>query len=165
VLLAVEREAGAIRASGKINTPWLTNLIEFFKGFVDKCHHAKEEKEFIPRMLRRSQDDTGLIASILLEHMEGRRIVREISAALPAASKGDSKAITLIADELSAYVTMLRGHIQKENRFLFARANEILTDDDQLEMEKGFERIEREEIGEGKHERYHKLAEDLSQGS
>ena len=58
-------------------------LLEFFKGFVDKCHHSKEEDVLFPALL-----DAGLpkqggpIQVMLAEHDIGRKLVAEMTVAL-----------------------------------------------------------------------------------
>ncbi|MDW8069772.1 MAG: hypothetical protein RML46_12800 [Anaerolineae bacterium] len=41
---------------------------------------------------------------------------------------------------------------------------ESLRWEDQQALEEGFEQVEREEMGEGVHERYHELAHQLGEG-
>jgi len=43
-------------------------------------------------------------------------------------------------------------------------ANRLLTARDQDELTEAFEKVEREEMGEGVHEKYHQLAHELASG-
>jgi hemerythrin-like domain-containing protein len=56
----------------------------------------------------------------------------------------------------------LREHIQKEDDILFRMADEVIPVDEQRQLLKRFEDHEAEEIGEGVHEKYLKLAEELA---
>jgi hemerythrin-like domain-containing protein len=161
VLDGIERDVETIRKTGKIDPDKIAKLIDFLVNFVDRCHHTKEEDYVIAKLIVGSPSFSGFLASILLEHMQGREQVRTISEALPAASKSDPTAVRTIADTLTDYVVMLHGHIKKENLTLFPKADEVLSEKDQREIEEGFEKVEHAVIGEGVHEKYHRLAEEL----
>jgi hemerythrin-like domain-containing protein len=104
----------------------------------------------------------GAIAVMLLEHDEGRRRVRAVAEALPQAREGDAAAIASVRDNLSAYVRLLRAHIDKEDNVLYPMADRLFTPEDQQALTEAFEKVEAEEIGEGVHEKYHQLAHDLA---
>ena len=83
-----------------------------------------------------------------------------VAEALPRAAS-DSAARQTILDNLTRYVQLLRDHIYKEDHILYPMADQLLLPDDQRALEESFERAEREEIGEGVHERYHRIAHEL----
>jgi hemerythrin-like domain-containing protein len=56
----------------------------------------------------------------------------------------------------------MRGHIEKENVVLFVIADNHLSNKRQQELFDGFEKIEEERIGIGKHEEFHALLKKLS---
>lgn len=166
VLLVLEgaaREAAAIYDTGMIDDEKLNRMVDFFQNFVDRCHHAKEEKHLFPRLqLRDSSKVSSPIEVMLSEHEEGRLRVNAISGAIDPACVGDPPAVAALHENLSAYVELLRAHIEKENNVLFPMADHILSADDQRELVAAFELIETEELGEGTHEKYHQLAHDLA---
>ena len=48
ILLAVaaaEEEAAYIADTGKIHLQKVREMADFFRNFVDRCHHAKDEKQ------------------------------------------------------------------------------------------------------------------------
>ncbi|MFY9111563.1 MAG: hemerythrin domain-containing protein, partial [Desulfomonilia bacterium] len=148
---------------GKIDSALIEKMLDFFRNFTDKCHHAKEEKHLFPMLERRGVPrDKGPVGVMLAEHNEGRRLLSNISELLPAATNGDSDAVMSIAVDLAAYVTLLEKHIQKENEVLFQMADRVLTAEDQNHLEAAFARVEKEETGEGIHEKYHALAHEIS---
>lgn len=51
--------------------------------------------------------------------------------------------------------------IAKEDNILFPLADRLFTPGDQKALEREFERVEAEEMGEGTNERYHQLAHEL----
>src|ERR1035437_3986013 len=54
-----------------------------------------------------------------------------------------------------------RVHIAKEDEMLFPMADELFSPARQERVLEGFERVEREETGEGAHEKFHALAAKL----
>jgi hemerythrin-like domain-containing protein len=163
VLGGVEHQAQSAAEVSQLDGLWLGKLVDFCRNFVDRCHHAKEERYLIPRMEARglSPDDRAIYFT-LREHEQGREFVRAIAAALPAVTAGDGPARVAIAGSLAAYVQLLRSHIQKENEVLFPLADRLFTAEDQAELQEAFEQVEAEEIGEGIHEKYHQLAHELA---
>lgn len=165
ILLVVEaaaREAAAIRERGRVDPARVAKMADFFAGFADTCHHAKEEKLLFPRLEARGADRMGCpIAELTDEHETGRAHVRAIRAALAGAADeaGPAKEV---AGHLAEYAELLREHIRKENEVLFPCADRVLSREDQHELARGFERVEAEETGAGVHERYHRLAHELA---
>jgi hemerythrin-like domain-containing protein len=93
---------------------------------------------------------------------EGRRRIRAIGDAIPKAKEGDVSAIQTISENLDAYIQLLRNHIEKEDNVLYPTADKVFTEQDQQSLSEAFDKVEAEEMGEGVHEKYHKLAHDLS---
>lgn len=156
VLGAAETEAQRAEA---LDLARIGQMADFFRNFVDKCHHAKEEGYLFLRLVERGLPRAeGPIAVMLAEHEEGRRHVRAIFAEIESPVPEEK----LIARHLGEFVELLRAHIGKEDNVLFAMADQLLTPADQKELSEEFERVEREEIGEGVHEKYHRLAHELA---
>lgn len=162
VLEAAEREIESIRRIGKIHTQTVEKMLDFFRGFADHCHHAKEEKHLFVKMKGKGMpDNSGPIFVMLTEHEQGRSRLKAIAGAMGKASVGDASAIKTVKDNLSGYVELLRNHILKENNILFPAADKMFTPEDQKELMEIFEKVEAEEIGVGVHEKYHQIAHDL----
>ncbi len=164
VLEAALQEARTMDATGEVDAERLDKMVEFFRSFADHCHHAKEEKELFALMEQRGLPaEGGPISVMLTEHDEGRRHVRALAEAAALAREGDTSAAASAARELQAFVKLLRNHILKEDTVLYPLADQILTDEDQSKLAEAFERIEREEVGAGIHEKYYQLARELTQ--
>jgi hemerythrin-like domain-containing protein len=163
VLESAAQEAARIGRTCGIRPDLIEKLLDFFRGFADKCHHAKEEKHLFPLLeMRGMAHDSGPIAVMLSEHAEGRQRLANIADLLPAAQANDQGAITSIAENLSGYAALLQSHIEKENKVLFPLADKILSGEDQKELEEEFDRVEKIETGEGVHEKYHQLAHEIA---
>ncbi len=164
VLDAAEREAQSIQSTGKVNAERVEKMLEFLGEFADRCHHAKEEELLFVRMEERGVPrEGGPLGHMLAEHEEGRAKVRAIRQWLSKAANGDSEAVENIRTNLSAYVGLLRAHIDKEDNVLYQMADQVFSANDQRELEEAFERVEAEQMGVGAHEKYHQLAHELAE--
>ncbi len=165
VLDAAEKEAAAIRQDGTIHVQLVREMIDFFGNFVDRCHHAKEEKHLFPRMNQRGMPmASGPLAVMLNDHDQGRACIRAIREALPQEGEPDAAARNRIAESLSTYVALLRAHIDKEDNVLYVMADRLLDSEDQEALISAFEKVEVQEMGEGVHEKYHQWVHQLIGG-
>jgi hemerythrin-like domain-containing protein len=140
----------------------LDRLLEFFKVFVDKCHHAKEEELLFPALENVGVSrEGGPIGVLLHEHQQGREYVRSMNAALSQYTKGNREAAAEFVKTARKYINLLDQHIDKENGVLFPLAERHLSEQAQVKLWQGFELIETEEIGSGKHDEFHKMIENL----
>ncbi|HVN31563.1 MAG TPA: hemerythrin domain-containing protein [Thermoanaerobaculaceae bacterium] len=165
VLTGAEREAGSIRAGGAVHVETVEQMVDFFRTFVDRCHHGKEEKHLFPAMHEKGMPlEAGPLAVMLHEHELGRGAVRAIAEALERVKRGEAGAGPDLAEALLGYAELLRNHISKEDNVLFPMADRILPADEQGDIAVLFDKVEEEEIGAGVHEKYHELAHRLGQG-
>ncbi|HOD98484.1 MAG TPA: hemerythrin domain-containing protein [Syntrophales bacterium] len=163
VLKTAAAEARSIHDREIVRTALMRMMLDFFRNFTDKCHHAKEEQHLFPMLEKRGMaHDAGPIAVMLAEHAEGRRRLADIAELLPTAGEGDREAVLAIMENLMAYVDLLEGHISKENNVLFPMAERLLGETDMEELEKAFALVEEIETGEGVHEKYHRLAHEIA---
>ena len=140
----------------------IRKMIAFLGEFADRCHHGKEEARFFPIARRRGVTCLpGNIDILLAEHEQGRAHLRAMDENLSAAEKDDAEAKTRFCREARRYVRLLTEHIGKEDNCLFPTADRALTAADQEALVRAFEQMEREEMGEGAHERLHALADEL----
>ena len=63
---------------------------------------------------------------------------------------------------LTNCVNLLQNHIQSEENILFPLANKALSESRQREIFEQFEKIEEDIAGNGVHEQYHKLLNQLA---
>lgn len=140
----------------------LGQLLDFFKVFVDRCHHAKEEEVLFPELERRGvKREAGPIGVMLMEHEAGRAHLRAISDGLERLERGEAGAPSVICDNARGYRDLLRAHIYKENNVLFPMADRCIPDDVAATLTDQFDEIERDRVGTGKHEAYHAMLNAL----
>jgi len=141
-------------------------LVEFFRLFADKCHHGKEEDLLFPALQGKGiPREGGPVGVMLIEHDQGRAYVKEMAVASEEIAGGNTAAAGRWVAAARGYSDLLRAHIQKENNVLFVMAESILSDDEQAELARGFEKVEVDRMGPGTHERLHavmgKLVEEF----
>jgi len=163
VMLGIlEKVCEKFEAAGSIDKKHFDGILEFLKIFVDKCHHGKEEELLFPALVAAGVPEDGPIAVMLREHEMGRGYVRAMSQAYAAYMAGERSSSKDIIHNARNYIFLLEAHIEKENNILFVIADDRLLEKKQDELFEGFEKIEEERIGIGKHEEFHGLIERLS---
>jgi hemerythrin-like domain-containing protein len=163
VLDALERGALELRAGGKIAPGFFLDAAEFIRGFADGAHHRKEEGVLFEALLQHGfSRDGGPVAVMLAEHEQAREYTRDLGAAAERLQAGDASARDAVVDSALAYVRLLREHILKEGNILFRMAGMAIPPAEHADLDAGFEKIEREEIGPAVHAKYHALADKLS---
>lgn len=162
---ALEKKIALIEGGAAPEAAYFQKAVEFLRTFADGCHHGKEENLLFKTMVNRGFPlHGGPIAVMLSEHDAGRAFIRGIAEG--AANVGtDPRAVKQIVENGRGYIGLLRSHIQKENNILFPMADNVLSEEDQAELEKAFERFEVEETGAGVHEAALKLLEELEAGA
>ena len=162
MLNILEKVSEQLERTGAIEKEHFDGILEFLETFVDRCHHAKEEDILFPAMVALSDEARAPTAAMRAEHDTGRGYVGSMSRAYAAYVQGDVPSSRDITENARAYVSLLRDHIVKENDVLFEVVDKTFSDEKQDELFEGFERIEEERIGHGKHEEFHGLLDKLS---
>jgi len=164
MLAIVEAGTRRLKAGSDVPADLFLKAVDFFRGFTDGCHHAKEEEKLFPTLEQHGLPRSGgPIGVLLAEHEQGRAYVRVMAEAAARYAKGDQSAIATLIQSGRGYVILLRQHISKENGILFPMADQILSDTEQAQLVEEFEVIERERTGPGEHERYHHVLDELEQ--
>ncbi|MCX6256413.1 MAG: hemerythrin domain-containing protein [Bacteroidia bacterium] len=162
MLNIMEKIYTGIETGDELNIVHFEKIIDFIRGFADKCHHGKEEDIFFPALVDHGiPNEGGPIAVMLYEHQVGRGHIKSLSNAFEEFKGGNKSAISNIISSSRNYVQLLRNHIEKENNILFMMADKVLNEEEQSKIYNAFEKLEIEKIGIGKHEEYHHLLNEL----
>jgi len=154
--------ADRLEAGTPVETGDPKDAVEFIRVFADKCHHAKEEGHLFPEMERAGiPRGRGPIAVMLAEHEEGRKHVAAMAGAVRGVRKGSRRAMAAFAAAARSYGALLTQHIFKEDRILYPMADNRLSPDQQTSLEECFAEVEKNIVGEGRHEEFHRLLERL----
>jgi len=161
VLTALDRKVRDTEQGEGLPVGFLRNLLAFGGGFIDRCHHAKEERCLFPCLDRRGIPASGGLVEVLLqEHATGRELVGRIGALLDRYESGGAAAGEVL-DACRSYADLLRQHIMKEDDVLFPAGDAVMKAEDQTEVAGCFS--EREQaLGPDYHPRLHRLAEELA---
>ena len=128
-------------------------FIYFMKNFVDLCHHGKEERVLFPLIEKygfpREGGPTGVM---LLEHEQGRTLVKALAEAVERYKRGEEVAKRSIIESGQAYILLLTQHIPKEDEILYPLADRILPENEKKSILKGLEEVEENTVGPGRHE-------------
>jgi len=163
VLDVLERIVSDIQAGEDFNVEDLEKITDFIRTFADKCHHGKEEDLLFPAMEKAGiPREGGPISVMLQEHDIGRNYVRGLAQAISDYKTGDRGSSNDIVDNAMDYVNLLREHIYKEDNILYMMADAHLDKSTEEDLIREFEKVEAR-MGEGVHERYHQLVEDLKE--
>jgi hemerythrin-like domain-containing protein len=163
VLTCLEKMAERGEAGGKLDRQSAQDAVEFFRHFADRCHHAKEEAHLFPAMEAKGFSREGGPTGVMIyEHELARAHVRAMGEAVQAASAGDAPALKQFSQHARSYIALLRQHIEKEDHCLYAMANQAFSEEDQQRLLATFEKVEREELGSGTHEKFLEIANELA---
>jgi hemerythrin-like domain-containing protein len=162
-LRILENLCGKIERQGKIPEPaHADQLLEFFTVFVDTCHHGKEEALLFPALEAQGVPrQGGPIGVMLAEHATGRNHIQGMRRALADYKGGRQAAGSDFARHARGYAELLRQHIAKEDNVLFRVADQQLSAEAKNTLAEGFERIEKEKVGAGRHEAFHRMLDEL----
>jgi len=151
-----------LQSGEKVDGAHLEQILDFIKNFTDKCHHGKEEDILFVAMEEAGfSREAGPIGVMLAEHELGRNLVKGISDAVGRYQEGDTSAAKSIVENAQKYSALLAQHIDKENTILYPMADARLTQKQQNGLLQDFEKLEKQKMGPGKHEEYHRRLNDL----
>jgi hemerythrin-like domain-containing protein len=164
VLTCLEAIAERAQGTEPLDVASARRALDFFQHFADRCHHGKEERCLFPLMeacgFLREGGPTGVM---LHEHETGRQYLRDMAESVERAAAGDRDAVRRFAVQVRAYSRLLREHIFKEDNRLFVMADHVLSSADQEALLRSFGTMETHDMGEGTHERYLRLADELAE--
>ena len=142
----------------------LDQLLEFLTTFVDKCHHGKEEDLLFPELEKAGVlREGGPIGVMLKEHDLGRSYISGLREGLTRLKAGDSKAAEVVIENIEKYSDLLIQHIYKEDRVLYPMAEKYFSPGQNQALLDGFAEIEKQRVGAGKHEEFHRMLHRLQE--
>lgn len=131
----------------------ISDLVTYVRLFADRCHHGKEEDIMFPAMERHGiPNQGGPIGQMLIEHDQGRNYIASMKAAISdgqLAAKQFSAAAT-------AYIHLMRAHIEKENEVLFMMGDRMMPQTVQQQLIQEFNDFEAQVIGKDTHDQLQK---------
>jgi hemerythrin-like domain-containing protein len=163
MLACLEKLAGRCAGGEPLEVGPARQLLDFLRTFADGCHHRKEETRLFPMLEARGMArDAGPTAVMRHEHEEGRRYLDAMTGACEEALRGQPNAGQVFANQAQGYAALMRAHIDKEDHCLFPAAERLLSEADRFALGHSFDRVEKTEVGDGLHEKYLELADELA---
>ena len=146
---------------GEIDPDTLTNVVDFFRTYADKFHHAKEEAQLFPTLEKRGVKPKGCPIGVLhSEHEQGRILVSALNDAIQKSQHGNAAANATVGSHIKSMIGFYTDHIWKEDYLLFPMSKKVLTESDQTEFQQGFAKID-VKMGEEFQSKYRHVVERL----
>lgn len=164
MLRVLEKINDRIYDNEAVATNDLDDAIIFLREFADKCHHGKEEKLLFPIIKKNNFPEEVELADILIsEHAQGRNYIKQMAEAIVKKETSQREFAKTFTANAKNYIALLDQHIDKENAVLFPEVKQSLSESQLKELEKGFENVEKNIIGEGRHKELHEIAHKLKE--
>lgn len=164
VLYALEKAAGRLNRGEDVYLRFFIGTSVFIRDFADNCHHKKEERVLFPALIEHGlAKDSGPIAVMVAEHEAGRQLTQRLRQVTERLQAKDTHARELVVQCCLEYVTLLRKHINKEEKVLFPMVDKLIPADEQEQIIKVFDLFHSEDHGEEFHEKYYGFANRLVQ--
>jgi len=166
LILQMLKALSALQArieKGKIDPDTLMSVVDFFRTYADKFHHAKEEAQLFPMLEKRGVKPKGCPIGILhTEHEQGRVLITALNDAIIKSRNGDTTANAAIGSYIKNVINFYTDHIWKEDYLLFPMSKKVLTESDQAELQQGFAKVDRG-MGDQFENKYRHVVESLEE--
>jgi hemerythrin-like domain-containing protein len=121
----------------------LRRLVTVVRGFADKAHHGKEEDLLFVAMEQAGfPSQFGPLAVMRHEHDVGREHVGALAVLAEPGEVWTEDERRVLRTRATAFSSLLRAHIQKEDQVLYPMAEGQLSGDELAELARAFERHE-----------------------
>jgi hemerythrin-like domain-containing protein len=164
VLLALEKAASRLSRGEDVYLRFFNGTSALIYGFADSYHYKKEEKVLFAALSENGfQKETGPIAVLIAEHDEARRLGLRLRQVTERFQNGDVKVRDQVVLCALGYVSLVRRHMDKEDKLIFPMVEKVIPIDRQFQIVEAFNRFEAEENGPELHEKYYGMADRLVQ--
>jgi hemerythrin-like domain-containing protein len=164
VLIALEKAASRLSRGEDVYLRFFSGTTALIYGFADSYHYKKEEQVLFAALIENGfPRKTGPVALMIAEHEEGRRLGQRLRQVTERFQSGDIKVRDQVVLSALGYVSLVRRHMDKEDKLLFPLVEKVIPVDRQDRMIEAFNRFEQEENGPELHEKYYRMAERLVQ--
>ena len=135
VLNCLERMAERCESQRALDGAPAQDAIFFFRGFIERCHHGKEDAQLLPAMRAMGlSPERCLGRSMPQRREEGRSHLNAMQAAVKPASAGDSAALNEFAEHARAYIELLLEYIAGQEDCLFPMIAQTLPEADKARL-------------------------------
>ncbi|TWJ32432.1 hemerythrin domain-containing protein [Geobacter argillaceus] len=140
MLDVLERVARATADGEYRDVSFYLEAVDFIRQYADRFHHAKEEAVLFEALVKNGMPRANSpIAAMLLEHDQGRALVKAMERAAQGALAGEVDQARVIVDNALQYVALLREHIEKEDGILYPLAERVIPASLRSEIIRGYQ--------------------------
>jgi hemerythrin-like domain-containing protein len=152
-----------LESGGSVDTAALTEVVDFFRAFADKGHHAKEEDVLFPTLEKNGVRSQGCpIGTLTGEHKQGRALMTALTDAIDKYAKGDPTAKASISAILKGAIDLYTDHIWREDYLLFPMTEKVLPKPELDALTMRFKEVETK-FGSDFQNRYEEIVEKLEE--
>ncbi len=146
VVPVLKSEIERLNKTDKIDTCFISAIVDFFRTYADKCHHGKEEDILFKALAEKPLEPRhkDVMRELLAEHVMARKLVGSLESAK------DLRDVENTAGRLKDLSELYPIHIDKEDRHFFIPVMKYFTKQEQADMLFEF----REFDGKMIHEKY-----------
>ena len=153
----IEKELNNIKKTKKVNSDFIQTSIDFFRTYIDRTHHGKEE-DILFRNLKKKKitiDLKNIMNKLEQDHQYARKIVTNLSNQNNNYIQGKTSLINEITNNLEKLVTLYPVHIETEDKEFFYPCMDYFTVEEQQKMLQEFYDFDKKII----HEKYLQIVE------
>jgi hemerythrin-like domain-containing protein len=162
VIRIIQELLVTIQADKKEDPVQVEKIIHFIRSYADRCHHGKEESILFRELGRKdmSPEHRRMMGELIEEHKQARKFALSLSEASQRYRKGETEALSVIADDLRLLIEFYPEHIRKEDRDFFVPVMGYFSPEEKEAMlREGYESDSRL-----LHEEYADMVKDLEKG-
>jgi hemerythrin-like domain-containing protein len=150
-----------LESGGDIDTATLSEIVDFFRAFADKGHHAKEEDVLFPTLERNGVRSQGCpIGTLTSEHKQGRALMTALNDATEKYANGDLTAKSAISAAIKGAIDLYTDHIWREDYLLFPMTEKVLPKPELEGLATNFNEVETR-FGSDFHNKYERIVAKL----
>lgn len=140
VFAAFER---AVSGPTPPSTTVVADALEYFTGYVEKCHNHKEEDHLFPIAASLGMPmEGGPIAVMIADHRKSEEALAKFREAAGYYIAGRNDVLPVLKQAFEGYSAVLKEHFWKENDILFPMARRILEPADDQKVLAGIAAVE-----------------------
>lgn len=140
VFAAFER---ALAGSTPPSTTVVADALEYFTGYVERCHNHKEEDHLFPLAAQRGMPlEGGPLAVMIADHRRSEVALAAFREAAGEYIAGRNDALPALNAAFGEYAGILKEHFWKENDILFPMARRVLEAGDDERVLAGIATVE-----------------------
>ena len=162
LLNILKKISDKIKSKDVFYTNDVEEIVNYLIILIEKSHHGKEEGVLYQELILSGIPKEKIPLSIInYEHTLSRRYLKEINSCVVNCKIGNDFSGELLADSITNYVVVIRNHIKREEETVFPLANDLFSDEKQIEIIHKFEDIDEKNISHNFLDHFNKLVNKL----